>query len=68
MLEILFTEPQLLSVFRVALQIEMVYAPPAEDMDGYPFLSVDDMISIEEGQSMSTDDESHNVQNEQGTF
>ena len=38
MLEIMFNEPQLLIVYRVALEIELVYAPTPEQRDEFPRL------------------------------
>ncbi|KAL0686024.1 hypothetical protein Bca4012_052872 [Brassica carinata] len=54
MLEMLFNEPQLLIVYRVALEIEMVYAPSAEERNEYPCLTVDDMIIIVGGEPIET--------------
>ncbi|KAL0741015.1 hypothetical protein Bca4012_082528 [Brassica carinata] len=51
MLEMIFNEPQLLIVFRVALEIEMVYAPTLEEREDLRRLTVEDMISIEEGET-----------------
>ena len=66
MLEMLFNEPQLLIVYRVSLEIEMVYAPSNEEREEFPRLTVDDMISIVEGEPLSTEEERNNVPNEEG--
>ncbi|KAF3484949.1 hypothetical protein F2Q69_00053781 [Brassica cretica] len=65
MLEMLFNEPQLLIVYRVSLEIEMVYAPSNEDREELPRLTVDDMIAIVEGEPLSTEEERNNVPNEE---
>ncbi|CAF1968982.1 unnamed protein product [Brassica napus] len=65
MLEMLFNEPQLLIVYRVSLEIEMVYAPSNEEREEFPRLTVDDMISIVEGEPLSTEEERNNVPNEE---
>ncbi|CAH8361794.1 unnamed protein product [Eruca vesicaria subsp. sativa] len=62
-LEMMFNEPQLLSVYRIALEIELVYAPTAEEMAQFPHLTYEDIISIEEGETMNTHDQSHNANN-----
>ncbi|CAH8370027.1 unnamed protein product [Eruca vesicaria subsp. sativa] len=62
-LEMMFNEPQLLSVFRITLEIELVYAPTAEDMAQYPHLTYEDIISIEEGETMNADAQIHNANN-----
>uniref|UniRef100_M4ENB8 Uncharacterized protein n=1 Tax=Brassica campestris TaxID=3711 RepID=M4ENB8_BRACM len=59
LLEIMFNEPQLLVVFRVALEIEMVYSIPGEDDDppvNYHRLTVDDIIETQPGFPLSPDD------------
>uniref|UniRef100_M4F2F2 Uncharacterized protein n=1 Tax=Brassica campestris TaxID=3711 RepID=M4F2F2_BRACM len=59
LLEIMFNEPQLLVVFRVALEIEMVYSIPSEDDDPpvyYHRLTVDDIIETQPGFPLSPDD------------
>ncbi|CAN7123952.1 unnamed protein product [Brassica rapa subsp. narinosa] len=59
LLEIMFNEPQLLVVFRVALKIEMVYSIPGEDDDppvNYHRLTVDDIIETQPGFPLSPDD------------
>nr|VDD03474.1 unnamed protein product [Brassica rapa] len=59
LLEIMFNEPQLLVVFRVALEIEMVYSIPGEDDDppvNYHRLTVDDIIEMQPGFPLSPDD------------
>ncbi|CDY45902.1 BnaAnng07830D [Brassica napus] len=58
MLEIMFNEPQLLIVFRVALEIEMVYSFPdeqgvTEDPADFPSLTIDDIIDMEQGYTLS---------------
>ncbi|KAH0926489.1 LOW QUALITY PROTEIN: hypothetical protein HID58_018745 [Brassica napus] len=57
-LKIMFNEPQLLIVFRVALEIEMVYGTAdhngeAEDPAEFPQLTVDDVISMAEAGTIS---------------
>ncbi|KAF2594769.1 hypothetical protein F2Q70_00042765 [Brassica cretica] len=71
MLEIMFNEPQLLIVFRVALEIEMVYAQPnddgeTEDPAAFPHLTVDDIIAMELGFPLSPDDPSNYGPNDEG--
>ncbi|KAL0759729.1 hypothetical protein Bca101_075879 [Brassica carinata] len=66
MLDMLFNEPQLLIVYRVSLEIEMVYAPSNEEREEFLRLTVDDMISIVEGEPLSTEEERNNVPNEEG--
>lgn len=59
LLEIMFNEPQLPVVFRVALEIEMVYSIPGEDDDppvNYHRLTVDDIIETQPGFPLSPDD------------
>lgn len=68
MLEMIFNEPQLLIVFRVALEIEMVYAPTLEEREDLRRLTVEDMISIEEGETLIKDNQNNNVHNHEGTF
>lgn len=51
MLEIMFNEPQLLIVYRVALEIELVYAPTPEQRDEFLRFTVDDAITILEGEN-----------------
>lgn len=53
MLEIMFNEPQLLTVFRVALEIEMVYAETGNGTDDFPRLTVDDVINMGQGVTIS---------------
>ncbi|CAN6851703.1 unnamed protein product [Brassica oleracea] len=60
-LEIMFNEPQLLIVFRVALEIEMVYGMAddngeAEDPAEFPRLTVDDVISMAEAGTISPEE------------
>ncbi|KAL0735257.1 hypothetical protein Bca4012_011467 [Brassica carinata] len=58
-LEIMFNEPQFLVVFRVALEIEMVYSIPGEDGDAsvnYHSLNVDDIIEMLPSFPLSPDD------------
>ncbi|KAH0917888.1 hypothetical protein HID58_025548, partial [Brassica napus] len=60
-LEIMFNEPQLLIVFRVALEIEMVYGLPndegeTQDQAQFQRLTVDDIISMDGDGSMSPED------------
>ncbi|WZY77581.1 hypothetical protein YC2023_023965 [Brassica napus] len=55
----MFNEPQLPVVFRVALEIEMVYSIPGEDDDppvNYHRLTVDDIIETQPGFPLSPDD------------
>ncbi|RID40841.1 hypothetical protein BRARA_J00853, partial [Brassica rapa] len=52
----LFNEPQLLIVYRVALEIDMVYAPTPEERAALPRLTVDDMIAIQDGDTIYIDD------------
>lgn len=66
MLDMLFNEHQLLIVYRVSLEIEMVYAPSNEEREEFFRLTVDDMISIVEGEPLSTEEERNNVPNEEG--
>ncbi|KAL0749925.1 hypothetical protein Bca101_031928 [Brassica carinata] len=54
MLELLFNEPQLLIVYRVALEIDMVYAPTPEERAAFQRLTVDDMIAIQDGETTLT--------------
>lgn len=49
MLEIMFNEPQLLIVFRVALELEKVYAETEDDVTAFPRVNVDDVIDMVEG-------------------
>ncbi|KAL0716102.1 hypothetical protein Bca4012_065424 [Brassica carinata] len=56
MLEIMFNEPQLLTVFRVALEIEMVYAETGDGTDDFPRLTVDDVIDMGQGVTISPED------------
>ncbi|KAL0702007.1 hypothetical protein Bca4012_058129 [Brassica carinata] len=59
LLEIMFNEPQLLVVFRVALEIEMVYSTPGDDGEGpvnYHRLTADDIIEMQPGFPLSPDD------------
>ncbi|KAL0704599.1 hypothetical protein Bca4012_071024 [Brassica carinata] len=56
MLEIMFNEPQLLIVFRVALEIELVYANIGEDGAELPRLTVDDVIDMGQGVTISPED------------
>lgn len=60
MLEIMFNEPQLLLVFRVALEIEMVYGLENENDDTDEgrqdnHLTGDDIMSLEGAVSLSPD-------------
>lgn len=68
MLEMLFNEPQLLIVYRVALEIEMVYAPSAEERNEYPCLTVDDMIIIVGGEPIETNGGMNVEPNQEGTI
>ena len=57
----MFNEPQLLIVFRVAIEIEMVYGFPndegeTQDQAQFQRLTVDDIISIDGDGSMSPED------------
>ena len=54
MLELLFNEPQLLIVYCVALEIDMVYAPTHEERAAFQRLTVDDMIAIQDGETTLT--------------
>ncbi|CAG7878668.1 unnamed protein product [Brassica rapa] len=65
MLEMMFNEPQLLCVFRMALEIEMVYAPTPDEREEFPHLTVEDMISIQEGEPMTNEPQNYNVQNQE---
>ncbi|KAL0734928.1 hypothetical protein Bca4012_011138 [Brassica carinata] len=56
MLEIMFNEPRLLTVFRVALEIEMVYAETGDGTDDFPRLTVDDVIDMGQGVTISPED------------
>ncbi|CAN7083778.1 unnamed protein product [Brassica oleracea var. botrytis] len=56
MLEIMFNEPQLLIVFRVALEIELLYANIGEDGAELPRLTVDDVIDMGQGVTISPED------------
>lgn len=59
LLEIMFNEPQLLVIFRVALEIEMVYSIPSDDADAlvnYRRLTLDDNGEMEPGFPLSPDD------------
>lgn len=58
----MFNEPQLLIVYRVALEIEMVHAPSPVEREEFPrFTVVDDMISIAEGETMTNEDHHNTV-------
>lgn len=59
MLEIMFNEPQLLIVFRVALEIEMVYAHLDHDGSDLPRITGEDVIHIGEAEALSPDDPSN---------
>ncbi|CAN7021445.1 unnamed protein product [Brassica rapa subsp. trilocularis] len=70
-LEIMFNEPQLLIVFRVALEIEMVYGLPndnvqAEEATGFPRLTVDDVVAMAEAGTISPEEEFYYAENEEG--
>ncbi|KAJ4891756.1 Uncharacterized protein Rs2_31504 [Raphanus sativus] len=65
MLEIMFNEPQLLIVYRVALEIELVYAPTPQQRDEFPRFTVDDAITILEGENPYNNGENINVQSEE---
>lgn len=68
MLEIMFNEPQLLIVYRVALEIELVYAPTPEQRDEFPRFTVDDAITIMDVENPYDNGENNNVQSEEGNF
>ncbi|KAL0701481.1 hypothetical protein Bca4012_057603 [Brassica carinata] len=65
MLEIMFNEPQLLIVYRVALEIELVYAPTPEQRDEFPHFTVDDAITIMDVENPYDNGENNNVQSEE---
>ena len=70
-LEIMFNEPQLLIVFRVALEIEMVYGLPndnvqAEEATGFPRLTVDDVVSMAKAGTISPEEEFYYGENDEG--
>uniref|UniRef100_M4D159 Uncharacterized protein n=1 Tax=Brassica campestris TaxID=3711 RepID=M4D159_BRACM len=69
-LEIMFNEPQLLIVFRVALEIEMVYGLPndnvqAEEATGFSRLTVDDVVSMAEAGTISPEEEFYYGENDE---
>lgn len=66
MLELLFNEPQLLIVYRVALEIDMVYAPTPEERAALPRLTVDDMIAIQDGDTIYIDEGRNHAPTEEG--
>lgn len=71
MLEKLFNEPQVLIVYYVSLEIEMVYAiqnddDETQDAAHIPRLAVDDIISMDEGVTISPDDPSNYDPNDEG--
>lgn len=68
MLEMMFNEPQLLIVYRVALEIELVYAPSPEQREELPRLTVDDMIAMAEDEAMTNEDHDNPVHPEEGIF
>ncbi|KAF2531068.1 hypothetical protein F2Q70_00031050 [Brassica cretica] len=68
-LEIMFNGPQLLIVFHVALDIEMVYGLPnddvqAQDATEFPRLTVDDVISMAEAGTISPEEEFYYAEND----
>ncbi|KAG2328115.1 hypothetical protein Bca52824_010843 [Brassica carinata] len=65
LLELMFNEPQLLSVYRMALGIELVYAPSAEERSQLPRLTVDDVMTIQEGLPIDNDNHNNNDDIEQ---
>lgn len=70
MLEIMFNEPHLLIVFRVALEIQMVYAntrddDPEADVD-FPCLTADDVFDMQVGYPLSPDNPANYDENDQG--
>ncbi|CAF1755302.1 unnamed protein product [Brassica napus] len=65
MLELLFNEPQLLIVYRVALEIDMVYAPTPEERAAFQRLTVDDMIAIQDGETIYIDEGRNNAPTEE---
>ncbi|CAH8301283.1 unnamed protein product [Eruca vesicaria subsp. sativa] len=60
-----FNKLKLLIVFQIALEIEMVYAPTREEREEFPHLTVEDMISIQEGEPMTNDSQNNNVQSQE---
>ncbi|KAF3493227.1 hypothetical protein DY000_02054180 [Brassica cretica] len=69
-LEIMFNGPQLLIVFHVALDIEMVYGLPnddvqAQDATEFPRLTVDDVISMAEAGTISPEEEFYYAENDE---
>ncbi|KAG5405072.1 hypothetical protein IGI04_011191 [Brassica rapa subsp. trilocularis] len=69
-LEIMFNEPQLLIVFRVALEIEMVYGLPnetvqAEEATGFPRLTVDDVVAMAEASTISPEEDFYYAENDE---
>nr|VDD38078.1 unnamed protein product [Brassica oleracea] len=60
MLEIMFNEPQLLIVFRAALEIEMVYEKDrvdgVDDVGEIPRFTIDEAIELQPGFPLSPDD------------
>ncbi|KAL0743179.1 hypothetical protein Bca4012_084692 [Brassica carinata] len=70
MLEIMFNEPQLLLVFRVALEIEMIYglqnnSDDTEEAREYHPMTGDDIISLEGDLSLSPDPPNNFVPNDE---
>ncbi|KAH0868661.1 hypothetical protein HID58_075683 [Brassica napus] len=69
-LEIMFNEPQLLIVFHVALDIEMVHGLPNDDVQAqnateFPRLTVDDVISMAEAGTISPEEEFYYAENDE---
>lgn len=67
-LEIMFNEPQLIIVYRVALEIELVYAPTPQQREEFPRFTVDDAISIMDVENPNNNGQNNNVQNDEGNF
>ncbi|KAF3486107.1 hypothetical protein F2Q69_00054779 [Brassica cretica] len=67
----MFNEPQLLIVFHVALDIEMVHGLPNDDVQAqnateFPRLTVDDVISMAEAGTISPEEEFYYAENDEG--
>lgn len=71
MLEIMFNEPQLLIIYRVALEIEKVYdmlsgLDDPDEQSQFPHLTVAHFIGLQEDVNISTNDPSNNETNDEG--
>lgn len=62
----MFTEPQLVSVYHMAFEIEMVYAPTHQERAEFPHLTVDDVVAIHEGVPIEMNNNGNIDQTQQG--